>query len=53
MSKSKSRQAKHDYGHHTHLSASEKKKEQRIKKDKELDNALENTFPASDATAKY
>lgn len=29
------------------------KKAQLVKIDKELDKALENTFPASDATAKY
>ncbi|MFT4058041.1 MAG: hypothetical protein QM652_00675 [Legionella sp.] len=38
--------------HHKHELASELKKEKRIL-DKELDEALEETFPASDATAKY
>lgn len=29
------------------------KKEAKRRKDKELDKSLEDTFPASDATAKY
>ena len=29
------------------------KKEKKIKKSKQLDKALEDTFPASDSTAKY
>ena len=35
---------------HSHLSSKEIKKN---KEDRDLDNRLKNTFPASDATAEY
>ncbi len=38
--------------HHSKSSA-EIKRKQRKESDRELDKALESTFPASDATAKY
>lgn len=43
---------KKDKMHHSKSSA-EIKRKQRKESDRELDKALESTFPASDATAKY
>ncbi|MFJ1267675.1 hypothetical protein ACD661_03770 [Legionella lytica] len=48
---SKSTQA-HKKKNHTHQSDSTKKEKQKAR-EKELDETLKETFPASDATAKY
>jgi hypothetical protein len=52
MSKTKGHKGKKAH-HRGYEALNALKREKRMKIDKELDVALEGTFPASDATAKY
>lgn len=53
MDKSKNPYRRKEKALHSNSTSKEMRKAQRIKSEHELDEALENTFPASDATAKY